>query len=304
MIDEKESVEKEEDENVEVDLDDVKTSEEAVKEEPKDATPSSYEPEQVEAEEPVQEEKQEKQKPTKFQKRIDDLTFERREAERQRDEYYNVAQRAVEENKKLREQAKNFSEIGTKEMEGHINSEIESSKEAYKRAYEEGDADKIIAAQQKMIEASTRRTDLNQLKQYSDQSRFDNDYAQSVPPPPNNKAVQWAGKNTWFNKDMVMTNAAYTIHDELIKSGIQGDTDEYYQQLDARIQQEFPHKFASEQMTEQKPTTVAKTLVTPAGNQSPKKSRKVKLSPRPVAVAKRLGVPLEEYAKQFVALNN
>ena len=280
----------------------MKASDEVEKEEPKEVE------KEVETstsnEEPVEEEKQEKPKTTKFQKRIDDLTFERREAERQRDEYYRVAQQAVEENKTLREQAKNFSEIGTKEMEGHINSEIEASKEAYRRAYEEGDADKIIAAQQKMIDASTRRTDLNQLKQYSDQSKVQNDYSQSLAPPPNTKAVSWAGRNPWFNKDMIMTNAAYTIHDELIKSGIQGDTDEYYEKLDSRIQQEFPHKFASEEMTEQKPTTVTKPLVTPAGNQSPKKSRKVKLTPSQVAVAKRLGVPLEEYAKQFVALNN
>ena len=232
MTEEKEIIETD---NVEVDLEDVKTSEEAVKEEKEDTTPSSYEPEPAPVEEPVEEpaeEEQEKPKSTKFQKRINDLTFERREAERQRDEYYKVAQQAVEENKNLREQAKNFSEIGTKEMEGHIKSQIESSQEAYKRAYEEGDADKIIAAQQKMIDASTRRTDLNQLKQYSDQSKVQSDFAQSVPPPPNTKAVAWAGRNTWFNKDMVMTNAAYTVHDEIIKSGIQGDTDEYYQQLD------------------------------------------------------------------------
>ena len=302
MTDEKEPVVTSEEDNIEVDLDAVKASDEVEKEEPKEVE------KEVETstsnEEPVEEEKQEKPKATKFQKRIDDLTFERREAERQRDEYYRVAQQAVEENKNLREQAKNFSEIGTKEMEGHINSEIEASKEAYRRAYEEGDADKIIAAQQKMIDASTRRTDLNQLKQYSDQSKVKNDYSQSLAPPPNTKAVAWAGRNPWFNSDMIMTNAAYTIHDELIKSGIQGDTDEYYEKLDSRMQQTFPHKFASEEMTEQKPTTVTKPLVTPAGNQSPKKSRKVKLTPSQVAVAKRLGVPLEEYAKQFVALNN
>ena len=103
-----------------------------------------------------------------------------------------------------------------------------------------------------------------------------------------------------------MTNAAYTIHDELIKKGVRGDSDAYYDQLNERIQQEFPHKFPSDEIvtSQKKDSTVSSPLVTPAGNQSPRKSRKVKLSPSQVAVANRLGVPLEEYAKQFVALNN
>ena len=157
-----------------------------------------------------------------------------------------------------------------------------------------------------MIDASSRRGELNQLKRVSDQSEVRNDFDRSIPPPPNGMAVEWAGKNSLFNKNMVMTNAAYTIHDELIKSGYNGDSQEYYDKLDSRIKEEFPHKFTSDDtMTDQKSTSnVNQSLVTPAGNQSPKKSRKVKLSPSQVAVAKRLGVPLEEYAKQFVALNN
>ena len=292
----------EEDENFEIDLTEVASSDDDTKEKSEEAKEETQE----EVQEEVPEEKEAKPKPTKFQKRIDDLTHRQREAERQRDEYYKVATQTMEENKLLREQTKRFGEIGTKEMEGHINSEMEASKEAYRRAYEEGDADKIIDAQQKMIDASSRRGELSQLKQVSDQSKDNRAYDRSIPPPPNSKAVEWAGRNSWFNSDMVMTNAAYTIHDELIKSGVNGDTEAYYEQLDARLKQEFPHKFSSDEVTEQKTEskTVTQTLVTPAGNQSPKKSRKVKLTPSQVAVAKRLGVPLEEYAKQFVALNN
>ena len=299
MSEEKETVD--ENENIEVDIEDTKSSDEA-KEEIKNEPEVVAQPEVEEVSE-VKEEKEEKPKANKFQKRIDDLTFERREAERQRDEYYKVAQKAMEENKRLSEKAKKFGEIGTTEMEGRINSEMDSAETLYKKAYEEGDAEKIVAAQRKMIDASSRRSELAQLKQVSDQSQVDNAFDQSVPPPPNTKAVAWAGQNSWFNKDMIMTNAAYTIHDELIRQGVKGDTDEYYEKLDSRMQQEFPHKFVSEEKTDQKPKSVTQPIVTPAGNQSPKKSRKVKLSPSQVAVAKRLGVPLEEYAKQFVALN-
>lgn len=288
-----------ENENVEVDIDDTQSSEKAKEEDEAQAVVE----EKPEVEEQEQEEKAEKPKTPKFQKRIDDLTYSMREAERQRDEYYKVAQKAMEENKRLSEQAKKFGEIGTQEMEGRIKSEMDSAENLYKKAYEEGDAEKIVAAQRQMIDASSRRSELAQLKQASDQSQVDNAFDQSVPPPPNTKAVAWAGQNPWFNKDMIMTNAAYTIHDELIRQGVKGDTDEYYEKLDTRIKEEFPHKFVSEEKTDQKPKSVTQTVVTPAGNQSPKKSRKVKLTPSQVAVAKRLGVPLEEYAKQFVALN-
>jgi len=270
---------------------------------------SEVEKEEVveEQEEDVEEKEKKPQKPSKFQKRIDDLTHRQKEAERQRDEYYRVASQTMEENKKLRKQSAQVGEFGTKEMEGRINSEMESAKQAYKSAYEEGDADKILDAQTKMMEATNRRGELAQMKQFSDQSKESKDFDRSIPPPPNAKAVEWASGNAWFNSDMIMTNAAYTIHDELLKQGIAGDSDLYYERLDVRMKEEFPHKFSSDDtMAAQKNagTPVNTTLVTPAGNQSPKKSRKVKLSPSQVAVAKRLGVPLEEYAKQFVALNS
>ena len=107
-----------ENENVEVDIDDTQSSEKAKEEDEAQAVVE----EKPEVEEQEQEEKAEKPKTPKFQKRIDDLTYSMREAERQRDEYYKVAQKAMEENKRLSEQAKKFGEIGTQEMEGRIKS--------------------------------------------------------------------------------------------------------------------------------------------------------------------------------------
>jgi hypothetical protein len=291
---------KNEDENVEVNLDEEKETE-SKKE------PDAVEEKEEEVSQEVDTAEEDKpKKPNKFQKRIDDLTRKQREAERQRDEYYNVAVKTMDENKKLRDRASKIGKFGTDEMEARIKSEIESATSAYKSAYEEGDADKIVEAQTRMIDAATQRGKLAEMKQANDQSVAPTAPDPSIPPPPNARAVEWAEQNPWFNKDMVMTNAAYTIHDELIKRGISGDSDAYYEQLNDRIRQEFPHKFSSDEIvTDQKSSqNVNQTVVTPAGNQSPRKSRKVKLSPSQVAVAKRLGVPLEEYAKQFVALNN
>jgi len=259
------------------------------------------ETEKVEVEEaPEQEVEQtaEAKKPTKYQKRIDELTHRQREAERQRDEYYSVAQKVMDENNKLREQSKNFSSISANEMESRINADIQNAKTEYKKAYEEGDADRIVEAQEKMVKAASQTSDLNKMKDYANPRNFEQRELPVVAPPPDQKAVEWASENNWFNQDMVMTNAAYAIHDELVKKGITAESSNYYEMIDRRMREEFPSKFGG---TSTPKSTDHSTVVTPGGNQTGK-SRKVRLTPSQVAVANRLGVPLQEYAKQFAAL--
>lgn len=261
----------------------------------------SVETETVETEEAPEveaEQKAETKKPTKYQKRIDELTHRQREAERQRDEYYNVAKKVMDENNKLRQQSKSFSSISANEMENRINADIENAKTAYKKAYEEGDADKIVEAQEKMVKAASQTSDLNKMKDYANPKNFEQQELPVVAPPPDQRAVEWASDNTWFNQDMVMTNAAYAIHDELVKKGITAESENYYEMIDRRMREEFPSKFGG---TSTPKSTEHSTVVTPGGNQTGK-SRKVRLTPSQVAVANRLGVPLQEYAKQFAAL--
>ena len=206
----------------------------------------SVETETVETEETPEveaEQKAETKKPTKYQKRIDELTHRQREAERQRDEYYNVAKKVMDENNKLRQQSKSFSSISANEMEHRINADIENAKTAYKKAYEEGDADKIVEAQEKMVKAASQTSDLNKMKDYANPKNFEQQELPVVAPPPDQKAVQWAANNSWFNQDMVMTNAAYAIHDELVKKGITAESENYYEMIDRRMREEFPSKF-------------------------------------------------------------
>ena len=238
---------------------------------------------------------------SKVQKRIDDLVHKQREAERQRDEYYKVAQRMMEENNKLRDTAKTVSASNAEEMEGRVNAELEQAKAAYRRAYEEGDADSILEAQDRMMKANAQNVRLEQVKKDADPANFE---AQQpvLTPPPDSKAVEWAGKNSWFQQDKVMTNAAYAIHDEIVQRGVTPEHDSYYETIDRRMREEFPHKFRSED-TDSSPSKSVTTVVTPGGNET-SRSKKVRLSPSQVAVANRLGVPLEEYAKQFVALDS
>jgi hypothetical protein len=261
----------------------------------------SNDTEKVEVEEIAEQEVEqttEAKKPTKYQKRIDELTHRQREAERQRDEYYSVAKKVMDENNKLRQQSKSFSSISANEMENRINADIENAKTEYKKAYEDGDADKIVEAQEKMVKAASQTSDLNKMKDYANPKNFETQELPVVAPPPDQRAVEWAGNNSWFNQDMVMTNAAYAIHDELVKKGITAESESYYEMIDRRMREEFPNKFGG---TSTPKSSDHSTVVTPGGNQTGK-SRKVRLTPSQVAVANRLGVPLQEYAKQFAAL--
>ena len=237
-------------------------------------------------------------KSSKFQKRIDDLVHKQREAERQRDEYYKVAQKVMDENNSLRKKAQEFSTSSVTEMEARIEADMEKAKADYKKAYEEGDSDRLVEAQERMFKATSKTGELDSMKRQAAPENYKE--LDPIAPPPDQRAVEWASKNSWFNKDSVMTNAAYAIHDEVVKSGVEISSDAYYNAIDRRMREEFPHKFQDE--AQDTPSSNRNTIVTPGGNESGR-SKKVRLSPSQVAVAKRLGVPLEEYAKQFVALD-
>jgi hypothetical protein len=242
-------------------------------------------------------------KSNKFQKRIDDLVHRQREAERQRDEYYKVAQTIMDENNSLRQAAQKFSSTSVNEMEARIEADIEKAKSDYRKAYDDGDADKIIEAQDRMMKAASQNAKLENMRSQAAPENYQPQ--EPIAPPPDNKAVEWASRNPWFQKDMVMTNAAYAVHDDVVRSGVQASTDEYYSLIDKRMREEFPHKFQDEAQDTPSPARKgnATTVVTPGGNESGR-SKKVRLTPSQVAVAKRLGVSLEAYAKQFVALEN
>ena len=245
---------------------------------------------------------EEPKKPSKFQKRIDDLVHKQREAERQRDEYYRVAQKIMDENNSLRQTAQQFSSTSVNEMEARIESDIEKAKSDYRKAYEDGDADKIIEAQDRMIKAASQNAKLDNMRSQAAPENYQPQ--EPIAPPPDTKALEWASRNQWFQKDMVMTNAAYAIHDDVVRSGVQASTEQYYDLIDQRMREEFPHKFQEEAQDTPSPARKGNVaqVVTPGGNESGR-SKKVRLSPSQVAVANRLGVSLEEYAKQFVALN-
>ena len=247
------------------------------------------------------------------QKRIDRLTKKMREAERQREEAVNYAKSVQTESDQLKAKLQQVDAGYLNEYGGRITAEMAQAQEDYKRAIATGDPDKSLEAQQRLTNLQVASSKLEDAKR-AQQARAarqeqqqppqpqaqaePQQHPQQAPPRPDPKAEDWADRNEWFGKDRTMTFAAYGIHQELIQDeGFDPQTDEYYDELDKRVRREFPHKFSdnSDNETSRKPAqNVAGVSRT---NTSTGRSTKRKLTPSQVAIAKRLGVPLEEYAK-------
>jgi len=167
----------------------------------------------------------------------------------------------------------------------------------------------MYEAQQNISRIALEEARLNQIKQQREEQAKAQEangaapapaQPSATPPPPpkpDPKAEEWAQKNTWFGQDQTMTYAAFGLHKQLIEEeGFDATSDEYYTELDNRIRTEFPHKFQETQKKSSGPR-VASAGTTASKSSSPKGRRTVKLTPSQIAIAKRLNVPLEEYAK-------
>ena len=240
------------------------------------------------------------------QKRISRLTEKYRKEERDRQEAVRLAQQLLQEKQQLEGRLKQLDSGYLNEYGARIEAQISTARRAYKDAYEAGDTDKMIEAQEALARASTdkQRYDLaksraNERVQTTavQQQQYVAPQQQRAPQQPqvDPKAQGWAEKNDWFGQDEVMTYAAFGVHRKLVEEeGFDPQSDEYYSEIDRRMRTEFPHKFQAS-----KPS--GKSQVAPAGSSASRSTkqgrRTVKLSPSQIAIAKKLNVPLEEYAK-------
>ena len=243
------------------------------------------------------------------QSRIKRLTEKYRKEERDREEAVRLSQSLLEENKKLKSRMQQLDTGYLSEYGTRLQTQTEAAKRAYKEAYEAGDPDRMAEAQMAMSNLAIEQQRYNNAKARVDQDqRLQTERAQApqqqapaAPAPqaqqatPDPKAQSWAQKNTWFGEDRVMTTAAFAVHQGLIEDeGFDPNSDEYYTELDKRMRREFPHKFQSQ-------TSGGGTQVASAGSSASRSTkqgrRTVKLTPSQVAIAKKLNVPLEEYAK-------
>ena len=295
---------KPEEEGVEIELDAPEESKEETKEttpEPEVEVEVEEQPEEVAASEEPKDEIDEYG--AKVQARIKKLTEKYRKEERDREEAVRMAEKLLEENKTLKSQVKNLDKGYVSSEESRLETEIDSLKRQYKEAYEAGDTDAMFAAQEALSKVAVVQDRVRLAKDRLDREQNAEEQPQEQPVPqpqpaakPDPRAEEWANKNTWFGSDEVMTYAAFGIHKKLVEEeGFDPQTDEYYTEVDKRIRLEFPQKFQTAKKTGG--AQVAPAAASATRSTAKQGRRSVKLSPSQIAMAKRLNVPLEEYAK-------
>jgi len=232
-------------------------------------------------------------------KRINRLTYQMREAERQRDEAVDFAQRVQNQNSTLQTRLRSSDGSLVKEYDNRVNSELARAKNALKEAQELGDGEAIAQATEAVARSATEAENVKRLQ--AQQVRARRNTAQSppqMPPqqqqqaiPPDPKAQDWAEQNEWFGTDQAMTYAAFGIHRDLVEEGQDPTSNGYYTEVDKRIREYFPQKFGQTEIVQQRVAGSSR------GTGGKRATRSVKLNPSQVAIAKRLGVPLEDYAR-------
>ena len=259
-----------------------------------------------------QEEKKVEEKPKEeleqysegVQKRIAKLTKKWREAERQKEAALEYAKGGQAELSELRSKLTKLEPNYVKAIENRVTSGLEAAKAKLTAAREAGDINAEVDAQRSIAQLTVEETRLNALKERQSQDKEKtvktpslNDSVKGSVPPPDPRAEDWASKNEWFGKDSAMTYTAFDLHKKLTENeGFDPNSPEYYAEIDKRMRIDFPHKFGN--TTSQESTKPTQTVA--SAKRSVQHGRKtVRLTSSQVAIAKKLNVPLEEYAKQF-----
>ena len=227
------------------------------------------------------------------QKRIDKLTRNWREAERREKAALDYAKGLQSKYSNIEKNYSAVDENYIKEFDARVDAQREAVKDKLKKAIESQDSEKIMEANDELTKLAVEKEKARiRLQQKDDEKK---QVEQTVQQPaeqvpqaqPSPKAQDWVSKNSWFGQDKAMTNAAFGIHEDLVQKGFDPESDEYYTEVDKQIRDYFPNKFADEKPVQ--------TVASAGRKQQGRKT--VKLTRSQVAIAKKLGVPLEEYAK-------
>ncbi len=262
-----------------------------------ESTPTEIETESEEQEEVEETVEKTKKKPTAYQNRINELVKRANEAERQRNDYYSRNQQLEADLKKKNVVTEDYAKLQSQffdSRKSNAEKSLESARVAHKSAHEEGDSDKMLKAAEDIAEV---KYELKQLENQTpfvaptqkqstavEQPQVNASQPQSQPDP---RALRWAQGNEWFGTDVAKTGAAYAIDAALKMEGYNPSSEEYYSELDRRIGDSFPQQETSRP----RPTVAGVSKTT---SSSPKK---VRMNQSQIAMARKLGVPLEEYAK-------
>ena len=290
----------EEDEGTEVELPESETEEtepEAKAEKEEEVTKSGQEDEIEDYSEGVK-------------KRINKLTYKVRESERREQAAIEYAQSVQDELNKTKNKLSKTDKNLYDEYSTRVSSELNSAQERYKKAYESGDTDALLESQKDLAKLAVEEESLKRVKPEAETETEVTQGEQQVAPKwtqpaqqqqqapqPDPKAKAWAEKNEWFGDDLAMTTAAFAFHRQLTEGeGYDPTSDEYYKEVDKRLAESFPHKLGNTQKEVRETVAGSSKGV---GTTRARSRRTIKLTPSQVAIAKRLGVPLEEYAKHI-----
>lgn len=238
----------------------------------------------------------------KFSKGYHDERRRAEAAEQEREDAILFARQVAEENKKLKDSLGANTTLLVGSVKAKAETDLETAKKRYKTAYENADSDELVAAQEALVAAKLQLDRVNNFKPalqeketpVQDEPRF------SPKPKADQKAIAWQKQNSWFGEDEEMTSLALGMHEKMVKQGVDPTSDEYYEALDKNMRKRFPEKFEDSEEVEITPKPRAKpsSVVAPATRSTAPK--KVRLEPRQVQMAKRLGVPLDLYAQYVV----
>jgi hypothetical protein len=231
-------------------------------------------------------------------------------ADRERQEAIKFAQQIAEENKKLKTTLSSGEETYLETLKNSLEQQLAIAKRDYGEAYDLGDKDKIIEAQQKMNDAQLRLSQAQNYERKYNTSLQNTENEVYIPQSeqrpqvakPDPKAAAWQEKNTWFGQDEEMTSLALGLHEKLVRSGIDPTSDDYYRRIDSTMQKRFPEYFGDATLDEEIPAerTKPSTVVAPATRSTAPK--KVRLTKTQVALAKKFGLTPEQYARETLKL--
>jgi hypothetical protein len=217
---------------------------------------------------------------------------------REKEEAIRAAQAIVEENKKLKGSLSQGQQALLEQAKRVVANDLEVAKRKYKEAYEAGDSDALVAAQEELTAAKMKAERVNNFKPapLQQETPVVQPEQNVAAPQPDSRALEWQRDNQWFGQDEEMTGFALALHNKLIKSGIDPTSDEYYDRVNSRMRQVFPDSFESEKQANASPSSRKSNVVAPASRSTAPK--KIVLTKSQVEIAKRLGVPLELYARK------
>jgi hypothetical protein len=220
-------------------------------------------------------------------------------AEREKDEAIRLAQAVLEENKKLKGSVNQNQTALLEQAKKVVSGEVEAAKRMYREAYEAGDTDKLVEAQEALTNAKIRADKVNNFRPAPLQVEETPVQITQQPTraaPVDDKLLAWQDKNQWFGSNKRMTAYALGLHEELVGEGIPSGSDEYYRRINTDIRERFSDQFGADESVDAKPQRAKSNVVAPATRSTA--PRKIVLTQTQVNIAKRLGVPLELYARK------